>query len=523
MPKRLTPVTIITVLKKAKKAYQKEDPNPKDEAELRHRKIDEDLKVLRRFARKEETGADLEKVFEARKLQCIRKLKVHRKKLKDARDKDPNKNKLTKYLEALGKLTLSVKRLKFNTLSDEEETDLNPDALEAESEEDLRELDVEESEDEAPASNGEAAAPPRGDEAATFKSRLQALMPGYQNALKAKPANLGALEQAMKLTLAAARSQDYEQGLVQLDTLQDELDKAGAPSPDAATPPDLAATFKSRLQALTPGYQNAFKARPANLGALELAMKLTLAAARSQDYQQGLVQLDKLEAELNKTGAQAPAAPAEDLTAVFKSRVQAFRPSFNQVLTQARGHDPELARELDGLFAQMFDEAKARNFEKALQTLEELTRLVKSAAAGSAAADGKKARPSFVNYAKARLDWLTTRQKVAGGLQKLEKAILDTYKDTAGFAIAQSSVRRLDNVLKNLDESLADKLDEGLNAADEATRAAVNKQASAIIERYTTFLYTNPLVTRLDDNPFVPLSVQKDLATTLGSLADQLA
>jgi hypothetical protein len=77
-------------------------------------------------------------------------------------------------------------------------------------------------------------------------------------------------------------------------------------------------------------------------------------------------------------------ADAANLAAVFKQRLQTFRPSFDTALAQARANNPELAEELDGLFAQMFDEAKAKNFEMALQTLDTLTKRVTSALPGPA-------------------------------------------------------------------------------------------------------------------------------------------
>src|SRR5437870_933295 len=98
MPKKLSPATVMTLLKKAKANYQKKAPDPKDEAETRHLKINEDLKVLRNYAKKEGTGADLEQKFEAKKTALVKKLKLHFQKVKKAKDKDANKATLPKYL-----------------------------------------------------------------------------------------------------------------------------------------------------------------------------------------------------------------------------------------------------------------------------------------------------------------------------------------------------------------------------------------------------------------------------------------
>ena len=67
MPKKLSPATIITLLKKAKTAYQKAAPDPKDEGETRHRKINEDLKLLRRFAQAGDEDEHWRRTSEVRK------------------------------------------------------------------------------------------------------------------------------------------------------------------------------------------------------------------------------------------------------------------------------------------------------------------------------------------------------------------------------------------------------------------------------------------------------------------------
>ncbi len=94
-------------------------------------------RTLRGFAKKEETGANLEQRFEARKTTCVKKLTVHYQKIKANKTKDPNKEQVPKYLIALGKITMAVKRLSYSTLDDTEQT-INLDELE---DEDLTDMD----------------------------------------------------------------------------------------------------------------------------------------------------------------------------------------------------------------------------------------------------------------------------------------------------------------------------------------------------------------------------------------------
>jgi hypothetical protein len=446
MAKRLSPVTIITLLKKAKKVYQKEAPNPKDEVEKRHRKIDEDLKTLRRFARREETGADLENVFEVRKVQCFKKLKVQYQKLKGAKDKDPNKARLPKYLVALGKLTLSVKRLEYKTLSDEEEDNLDPDALE---DEDLGEMDVAETEEEAPATNGQAAVP--ADAEAEYKAKLAEAMP----AIKAAATGPNAAALGKLLAQATALSKpggDMAQALAKLTECHD-LAVNGAEATTEATEqaqgPTAAALMKS-FNELSPRIKQAMQDHPG--------------------HKQNLLQQ----------------------AAAFQAVLKANR------LPEAEEALDDLISTLDGL------------------------KLVEGAGApASEPAPARADKPKFVNYAQARLAWVATRQKAGAELEQLKKAILADYQGDPLLPNVQKGVRRLDTILKTLDESLADKLDEALNA-DEVKRPQFNQQAAAIIARYQQFLKTSSVVIGLDANPFRPVRVEHLLSATLTTLAAKL-
>jgi len=140
------------------------------------------------------------------------------------------------------------------------------------------------------------------------------------------------------------------------------------------------------------------------------------------------------------------------------------------------------------------------------------------AAASAAASPGR-----FVHQAKVRLGWQMARQKLAADLKALEATILAHYRQQPEYADLATRVRRFDTVLGTLDESLAAKLDEALNAADPGRRAAFHEQARVILADYLKYAREEPLIAALDDNPFLPLSTHKTLLKTLQVLDNSLA
>jgi hypothetical protein len=56
-------------------------------------------------------------------------------------------------------------------------------------------------------------------------------------------------------------------------------------------------------------------------------------------------------------------------------------------------------------------------------------------------------------------------------------------------------------------------------AADPAQHAKLVGEARQIMQRYQSFVASDPTLTELDANPFVPLAIQKTLTTTLSVLS----
>jgi hypothetical protein len=125
--------------------------------------------------------------------------------------------------------------------------------------------------------------------------------------------------------------------------------------------------------------------------------------------------------------------------------------------------------------------------------------------------------------AKARSAWLATRKHVDADLGKLLVAIKTTYRDHSELAAIEKHVQQqLDTVLDALDDELAEKFDE-LSKAPPADRPGLVADAKKILERYQQHIATDSVIGDLDDNPFVPISVQKTVTAALSALSRSLS
>lgn len=164
---------------------------------------------------------------------------------------------------------------------------------------------------------------------------------------------------------------------------------------------------------------------------------------------------------------------------------------------------------------------------KALDMLEKLLGVpLPGSASPAPATPGTGAPPKLattVVYNQSRLVWTATRGGIQSELKKLEQEILDSYRGQPIEGEVRQAVRKLDRVLDLFDESLIANLDKVAESTDVAAKERWHGEARSTIARYQKFLATDPLVKELDGNPFVPLTVQAKLTSTLATLAAKIA
>jgi hypothetical protein len=111
--KKISPVTIMVMLRKAKTKYQTTKVDPKSEAETRHNQIVVELKKLRDIAKAADKGADKEDQFKRKRKDTAKLMRKHWELLAKEKTDDPNKGRLDKYRMMIALMTLKVKALQL--------------------------------------------------------------------------------------------------------------------------------------------------------------------------------------------------------------------------------------------------------------------------------------------------------------------------------------------------------------------------------------------------------------------------
>jgi len=142
--------------------------------------------------------------------------------------------------------------------------------------------------------------------------------------------------------------------------------------------------------------------------------------------------------------------------------------------------------------------------------------------AGAAAPAGRVPDTSVVSNAK--LVWEDTLTTVESEVEKLRSAMAGHYKGH-GFADQLDRVfaAKIEPMMGKLDRSLIAKLDAIAKPADPAAHSQLIGEARAIIKNFESYLAGEPIIAKLDANPFVPLGIAKKLTSALETLNAALA
>ena len=185
-------------------------------------------------------------------------------------------------------------------------------------------------------------------------------------------------------------------------------------------------------------------------------------------------------------------------------------------LKAALAADPSRAEPLKALATQAQASLKSGDLPAAQSAV---TQLAQALGGEGGAAPSAAPAPNMQALNKAKLAWSAARAKVEGDLGKLHGEMTKHFKghglDAELDGIFASKVQP---IMSRLDEGLSKKLDEVAGNADPAQHTKLLGEAKQIVQQTSAFVAGEPMLAKLDTNPFVPVAIQKTLSSTLTAL-----
>ncbi|MES2642733.1 MAG: hypothetical protein V4850_24835 [Myxococcota bacterium] len=215
--------------------------------------------------------------------------------------------------------------------------------------------------------------------------------------------------------------------------------------------------------------------------------------------------------------ARAPSDPAQ--VEAYEARFGGLRAALAS--PPATTLDPALREKLTLSLLLARHQATKGDHAGALGTMEEASALLASALRAAAGGGPKRAGPSRFAVSQSRLVWDATRKGASKEMARLVNAIVDDVELQAHpeYATFKTKVLTLPALLAPYDEKLLGVLDDVNAATNPDDRARHLARCRETLRGYRAALAANPTLRRLDDNPFVPVSVFATLQKSLDAMA----
>lgn len=216
--------------------------------------------------------------------------------------------------------------------------------------------------------------------------------------------------------------------------------------------------------------------------------------------------------------SQEPRGSEDPQKTGYEQRLKALSGPLQQALDGGHPAAAKLRELLD--FAK--GKASGGQYGAGLQALEALAKLLGQGGSSSTPTQSSDV-PKKADYTRCAQVWTVTRTRLSDDLTKLRGAILSEFAASPLINEINARIGRLDEVAQRFDDQLDAVLSQAGAAADEAERIRLHRQAAQSIQRMLSQLDTDPILSRLKDNPFVPIDPRAALGATLQVLAQQVA
>ncbi|MGC1505283.1 MAG: hypothetical protein WA782_14230 [Sulfitobacter sp.] len=304
-------------------------------------------------------------------------------------------------------------------------------------------------------------------------------------------------------------------GMDKLEAAMAKISGAASTSAAANSGAQDMGALKDRFMALKTEV-SAVEAKPVQAKLVE-ALKAAAGQLKQGQLEACGNMLGKIEAALAKLGAvpQAPDAPPPPPASGSAEPANPAKADAQKRLGDLRGSigklkemDPELAQTLRGDLAAFQKFMSDGAFEEAADLMDDIELELAS-----------MLPPSNVNFQKLRLRWIDAKKAAGSDIANLRSALLAEFDDPE----STQSADRLDEVLGNFNEGLADTLDDFNNSEQGDVRTGHKTQARKIVTKYISFLESSPLVNHVENNPFVSVPLRVTLTQPLMLLDAELA
>ncbi len=226
-------------------------------------------------------------------------------------------------------------------------------------------------------------------------------------------------------------------------------------------------------------------------------IKKQMDSGELQNAKAGILSLGQLLKSL------APSEPVQQVNpqrAEYQKKLADLQPLYQQALQNNLGDTGKFR----SVMAYAREQAEAGVYENAIKAIDRLALAVQQATGSLGNPQATDPAVSIMKLGKARVEWLTTRNKAVSDLAGLKAIIAEEFRDDGEQASALAeAMKTFDQIIATVENNLHEQLDAILNAEVNA-RVPLVKTAKATIAELVNKLTTDEVIMEIDGNEFDP-------------------
>ncbi len=226
-----------------------------------------------------------------------------------------------------------------------------------------------------------------------------------------------------------------------------------------------------------------------------------------QEAKKGILAVGQLLKSVMSQAATTPSTSesqqqaVDPLRAEYERKLAALQPLYDQALKEMLGDTGKFRT----VMTYAKEQAEATVFSNAIQAIDRLSVAIQQAITVGAGANTSSGTISIAKLGKARLEWRQVKIAAMGGIKRFIDKLKEEFGDDQEQQIQlQRAIEKLESIMLDFDDSLADALDSVLNASGDAQQNAATSIAKEKMSEFIGKIDSDEVMRSIDGNSLMP-------------------
>ncbi len=221
-----------------------------------------------------------------------------------------------------------------------------------------------------------------------------------------------------------------------------------------------------------------------------------------QEAKKGILAVGQLlKSVMAQSGSESQTHAEDPLRAEYERKLALVQPLYDRALKDMLGDTSKFRT----VMTYVQEQAEATVFGNAIKAIDRLSVAIQQAISIGAGPNTSSGTVSIAELGKARLEWRQVRIEAMGGINRFIDKLEEEFGDDQEQQIQlQRAIEKLESIMLDFDDSLADALDNVLNASGDSQQNTATKIAKEKMNEFIGKIDSDEVMRSIDGNSLMP-------------------